>query len=67
MLGGPYDGAEVDPWAIFGEQPPARLAMPRGGVVAQYELGRDGAGRYYRFAGWRDREPRSPLRRLPGT
>ena len=57
LVGGPYDGAEVDPGQLFAGEPPERLSVgsrSRGPpwAAADYDLVPDGDGRVYRFVGW---------------
>lgn len=53
ILGGPYDGGEVDVEYIFAGKMPDKLAIGRPGPSwgsADYELDIDADGPYYRFA-----------------
>lgn len=54
VLGGPYDGAEIDVDYLFGGEPRGKLAIRMKGRrfrLAFYELDIDAAGECYRYVG----------------
>lgn len=54
IVGGPYDGEEVDADEFFGGESPEKLAIGHSGPdwwIADHELDRDADGLYYRFIG----------------
>ena len=63
MVGGPWDGSELDVEDLFAGRMPGALTIgpnQASGRLANYDLDIDSQGTHYRFAGWQGDGPAAP-------